>query len=363
MECEMNWEKRIGKLRKKFGEKNIEAVLITNPANIFYLSGFTGSAGFIFAAPEKAYLITDFRYEEQAEKEISLQIFDLVICSTKIIDRIKDLVESENIKRLGIEAKHMTVDFYNELNEKLSRCSLIPVTGIVEELRTVKDEEEVDRIKKAAQIADSAFDYIIKFIKPGLKEIEVAAEIEYFMRRNGASKASFDIIAASGERSALPHGTAGERKLGNGNLLLMDFGAVYKGYCSDITRTVVIGKASEKQRKVYDIVFEAQNRALETAAVNMTCSELDGLARSVIAEYGMGDKFGHSLGHGVGIEVHEAPAVSKNSREVLSPGMVITIEPGIYIKGWGGVRIEDMVLVTEKGLQVLTFSTKELLEI
>jgi len=264
---------------------------------------------------------------------------------------------------LGFEAKHLTVDFYNELNKKLSRCNLISVTGIVEELRIIKDEEEINRIRKAAQIADSAFKHIVKFIKPGLKEIEVAAEIEYFMRRNGASKASFDIIAASGERAALPHGTAGEKKLEKGNLLVMDFGAVYRGYCSDITRTVVIGTASEEQRKVYDIVLEAQSRALEAAAVNMPCSELDGVAKNIIESYGMGDKFGHSLGHGVGIEVHEAPAVSKNSREDLSPGMVITIEPGIYIKSWGGVRIEDMVLVTEQGPHTLTASTKELLEI
>ncbi|NLO90199.1 MAG: aminopeptidase P family protein [Clostridia bacterium] len=359
----MNYERKIGKVREKFEEHNIEAMLITNPTNIFYLSGFSGSAGYVLLTAEKAYLITDFRYEEQAQKEIPLHIFELVILSTKIIDKIKDLVENENIKKLGIETKYMTVDFYNELNKNLSHCNLVSVKSIIEELRIVKNEEEIIRIKKAAKIADLAFKHIVKFIKPGVKEFEVAAEIEYFMRRKGASKASFDIIAASGERAALPHGTASEKELKKGDLLVMDFGAVYKGYCSDITRTVVVGKASEEQCNIYDIVLEAQKRALQAVAVNMPCSELDSVARNIIESYGYGDKFGHSLGHGVGIEVHEPPAVSKNSTVNLSPGMVITIEPGIYIEGWGGVRIEDMVLVTEQGPQVLTTSTKELLEI
>jgi Xaa-Pro aminopeptidase len=276
---------------------------------------------------------------------------------------IADTVKSLGIKKLGFEEDHMSYGFYTDISSKLREVELTSLDGIIERLRQVKDEEEIKLIEKAASIADNAFSEIIKFIKIGMTEKEIDLELEFLMRRNGASGLSFPSIVASGKRSSLPHGAASHKKVEYGDFLTLDFGCVYNGYCSDITRTVIIGKASEKQKEIYDIVLEANLEALKNIRPGITGEELDTIARKVIEKYGYAKYFGHGLGHGVGMLVHELPYVSKKGTSPLQSGMVITDEPGIYISGFGGVRIEDLVLISDSGYRVLSHSSKELIEI
>ncbi len=237
----------------------------------------------------------------------------------------------------------------------------MPTTGLVEAIRMKKDENEVKIIQDAANIADAAFAHIIHFIRPGLTELDVSNELEFFMRKQGATSSSFDMIVASGQRSALPHGVASEKIIEKGELVTLDFGAYYKGYCSDITRTVAVGKVSEELRAIYQTVLEAQLRGMSGIKPGLTGKQADALTRDYITEMGYGDYFGHSTGHGLGMEVHEGPALSMKSNTVLEPGMVVTVEPGIYIAGVGGTRIEDDTLITEDGNRSFTHSPKELL--
>jgi Xaa-Pro aminopeptidase len=250
---------------------------------------------------------------------------------------------------------------YAAWNGALKGIELVPVSGIVEQLRMIKDEAELAVMRDAAALADETFRHIAGFIRPGLRESEIALEMEIFMRAKGATSTSFETIVASGERSALPHGVASERIVSKDEFVKLDFGAYYKGYCSDLTRTLVVGKPTGKHREIYDIVLEAQLTALAGIKPGMTGSEADALARDVIARHGYGDRFGHGTGHGLGMEIHEAPRLSKTGDIVLQPGMTVTVEPGIYIPGFGGVRIEDDIVITENGNALLTSSPKELL--
>jgi Xaa-Pro aminopeptidase len=236
----------------------------------------------------------------------------------------------------------------------------VPVNSIVEDLRMYKDEHEIQIMQEAADLADLTFSHMLTYLRPGLTEREVALEIEFFIRKNGGTSTSFNSIIASGERSALPHGVASDRVIGNNEFVKMDFGAYYKGYCSDITRTVAMGTVSAKHKEIYDIVLEAQLATLAGLKPGITGKQGDALARDIIERYGYGDKFGHGTGHGLGMEVHEQPRLSKLSDTVLEPGMVVTVEPGIYLPGFGGVRIEDDVVITDSGIRILTKSTKEL---
>ncbi|MDF2720420.1 MAG: Xaa-Pro dipeptidase [Paenibacillus sp.] len=354
-------QQRLSRLRALLDTQNLPALLVTGDHNRRYMSGFTGSSGYLLITANEAYLLTDFRYVEQATSQA--KHFKIVEHQSKVMNTVKELLQASGIKELGFEQQHLTYASFVSYSQDLAGCQLVPSDSLVESLRMVKDEAELAIMREAAELADKTFEHVLATLKPGITENEVSLAIEFFMRQNGASATSFETIVASGERSALPHGKASERVLADGDYVTMDFGAYYKGYCSDITRTVMIGKPSDKHRDIYNIVLEAQMNALEHMKPGMTGKEADALARSVIAKYGYGPNFGHSTGHGLGMEVHEAPRVSALSETVLVPGMTVTVEPGIYVPGFGGVRIEDDVVVTETGVKRLTQSTKNFIMI
>ncbi|ASS98889.1 Xaa-Pro dipeptidase [Geobacillus thermocatenulatus] len=349
---------KMERLRALLEEQHLDGLLVTNGYNRRYLTGFTGTAGAVLVSRQGAVLVTDFRYVEQASRQA--QGFEVVQHSGPIIEEIANQVKRLGIKRLGFEQEHVTYAAYKSYEEAI-RAELVPTSWLVEKLRLIKSEAEIKILKEAAEIADAAFSHILSFIRPGVKEIEVANELEFFMRKQGASSSSFDTIVASGYRSALPHGVASEKTIERGELVTLDFGAYYKGYCSDMTRTVAVGDISAELRTIYDIVLEAQQRGMNGLKAGMTGKEADALTRDYIREKGYGDYFGHSTGHGIGLEIHEGPTLSFRSDVVLEPGMVVTVEPGIYIPGLGGVRIEDDTVINADGNEALTHSPKELI--
>jgi Xaa-Pro aminopeptidase len=349
---------KLTKLRESFQQSNIDALLVTSGKNRQYLTNFTGSAGVAVITEDKAVFITDFRYTEQAAKQCSG--FEIVQHKGGLVDEIAAVVKDLGINKLGFEQDHVTFSSY--LNYKTTiKADLVPVSGVIEKLRLIKNEQEIKILKEATQIADAAFEHIITYIKPGLKELDVSNELEFFMRKQGAVSSSFDIIVASGYRSALPHGVASDKIIEKGEFVTLDFGAYYKGYNSDITRTIAVGEPSDELRNIYNVVLEAQLRGMKGIKPGMTGREADALTRDYITEKGYGEYFGHSTGHGLGMEVHEGPSLSVKSETVLEPGMVVTVEPGIYVAGLGGVRIEDDTIVTESGNESLSYSTKELI--
>lgn len=349
---------RVNNLRKQMKSEGISSFLITSPYNLRYLTGFTGTTGLALIGLEEAFFITDFRYTEQAAKQCVG--FEIVKNVGPILEVVADLVESKNIENLGFEESFVPFKQYVEL-EGLLEVDLIPVSGMVEELREVKDEEEIAIVEKACEIADKAFSHILTYIKPGMTEIQVANELDFYMRSLGASSVSFETIVASGLRSAMPHGVASEKVIEQGDMITIDFGCYYNGYVSDMTRTISLGEPSDKLREIYNVVKEAQQKVLDVAKPGMTGVELDAVARDYIASKGYGEAFGHSTGHGIGLEIHEGPNVSKLAEKAFVPGNIITNEPGIYLPGIGGVRIEDDMLVTENGIKRLTHSEKELI--
>ncbi|NLA07815.1 MAG: aminopeptidase P family protein [Firmicutes bacterium] len=352
---------RLVALREKLSPAGIDGLLITRPENRRYMTGFTGSAGVVVVTADDACFITDFRYVEQAAYQAPE--FTVIKHEVKIADTLRAVAEKAGIKKLGFEKDVITYKQHETFSSALPGIELVPTEGIVETLRTVKDEHEIDYIRRAEAIGDAAFSHILDIIKPGMTEIDVALEIEWFMRKSGAEGIGFEVIIASGECGAMPHGVASSKKLAEGELIVMDFGAVYQGYRGDMTRTVSLGKASPEQRRIYDIVLQAQEAALQGILPGKTGKEIDGLARKVIEEAGYGENFGHGLGHGVGLAVHEEPRLSVTAAEELRPGMVVTVEPGIYLPGFLGVRIEDLVVVSESGIMNLTSSPKELIEL
>ncbi|CAI6062941.1 Aminopeptidase YpdF [Paenibacillus sp. JJ-100] len=349
--------KRVHKLREAMAGRELKAMLITNPINRRYMTGFTGSAGYVLITEQEAYLLTDFRYMAQASSQA--QGFNVVEHGVKPMDSVRDLLVAANINEVGFEQDSVTFGTHAAYAETLQSVKLKAVSGIVEQLRMFKDAEEIAVMQRAADLADATFSHVLQFVKPGMTEREVDLEMEFFMRKHGATSSSFDTIVASGERSAMPHGVASSKVIGQDELITFDFGALLDGYCSDLTRTIATGNPVPELRKIYDIVLEAQLHTLENLKPGMTGREADALARDIIAGYGYGEQFGHSTGHGLGMEVHEAPRLSKLSDDVLKPGMVVTVEPGIYIDGLGGVRIEDDVVITETGIHILTKSDKK----
>lgn len=358
-------KERLARLRVLMAERQVEALLVTAAANRRYLSGFTGSAGVLFITPDDALLLTDFRYVEQAADQAPH--FRVVpVTHTTYGRTVAEEARKRGLKRIAFEPNHLTYAAYAAYRDALPEgIEFVPIgtdgMGLVERLRMVKDEEELERIRRAAAIADAAFAHILTVLRPGLTEREVAWELEAFMRRQGAEGAAFPIIVASGPRSALPHGVASDRVIGKGELVTLDFGAVYQGYCSDLTRTVAVGESPEELKKIYDIVREAQERGVAHVKAGMTGKEADALCRDVIAAAGYGEQFGHSTGHGIGLEVHEAPSLSARHEEPLPAGAVVTVEPGIYLPGVGGVRIEDDVVLTDAGCECLTRAPKDLI--
>jgi Xaa-Pro aminopeptidase len=350
---------RLNRLRKQLEELQHEAILIGSPHNRRYISGFTGSSRYVLVTHDKAVLLTDFRYRVQAKEQAAG--LDIIEHGTSPLDEVRELLRGWGIAKLAFEQEHVTFAEHARWSSALQDVNLVPAAGLVEKLRMIKDDAELAIMQEAADLADRTFSYITGLIRTGMRERDVALEMEVFMRTGGATSSSFDTIVASGERSALPHGVASDRIIGTNEFIKLDFGAYYNGYCSDLTRTVVIGQPSDKHREIYDIVLEAQLHALANIRPGMTGLEADALARDVITKHGYGDMFGHGTGHGLGMEIHEAPRLSKLSDTILTPGMTVTVEPGIYLPGFGGVRIEDDIVITESGIKILTASPKELI--
>ncbi|WP_251551342.1 M24 family metallopeptidase [Neobacillus muris] len=349
---------KLESLRGQFAAFGIDGILITSPYNRRYISNFTGSSGVVLISEEKAQFITDFRYIEQASKQC--EGFEVVKYSDSIPKEVAEQSKKLGIQKLGVEEDFLTYSSF-KVYEKEVTAELVPISGVVEKLRLIKSEAEIKILKDAADIADAAFKHVLDFIRPGVTELEVANELEFFMRKAGAASSSFDTIVASGVRSALPHGVASDKVIEKGDMVTMDYGAYYKGYVSDITRTIAVGEPAEELKEIYQIVLEAQLRGMEGIKPGMTGKQADALTRDYITAKGYGDNFGHSTGHGIGLEVHEGPALSMKSDIVLVPGMVVTNEPGIYVPGLGGVRIEDDLLITNDLNEPLTHSAKELI--
>lgn len=357
----MSMEHRRRKLLSAMEAAGLEALFISSGLNRRYVSGFTGSNGFLYLSRNRSLFLTDFRYVEQAGAECpGWEVMDYG--KEGLVSCLNEAMKQEGAGKVGFENRDMTVFDYQRFKAELS-CSLEPMEDMVERLREVKDAGELAAIRQAAAIGDRAFTHILDYLKPGVSERDIALELEHFMKRQGASGLSFDTIAASGKRSSLPHAQPTDKKLAAGDFLTLDFGCVYGGYCSDMTRTVVIGKASEKQRTVYSTVLKAQTEALGALKAGLTGREVDKVARDIIAAAGYGDCFGHGLGHSLGLAIHENPRVSYNSDALLIEDMMVTIEPGIYIPDFGGVRIEDLVRVTQDGHENFCRSPKELLEL
>lgn len=350
---------RVERLRSKLAELGLEAFLIGSGHNRRYISGFTGSSGMVLLTEQGDFLLTDFRYTVQAEQQSPG--FTIVEHGVNPMETVKDLLLQSGAKRLAFEQEHTVYGDYVRYGKTLGDVELVPAAGVVEGLRVIKEESEIAIMQEAAELADATFAYVTGLLASGMKESDIALKMEMFMRGRGATSSSFDTIVASGERSALPHGVASERLIGTDEFVKLDFGAYYRGYCSDLTRTVVVGRPTQRHRDIYNIVLEAQMNALQNIRPGMTGREADALARDVIARYGYGEQFGHSTGHGLGMEIHEEPRLSARSDTVLVPGMTVTVEPGIYIPGFGGVRIEDDILITDTGIRILTSSPKELL--
>lgn len=336
-------------------EKNLDAILIMSDYNRRYLTGFTGSSGAVIMTKDNRYLISDFRYKAQGKAQA--QDFEFVLQDKGLMDFIMEFMESKSYESVGFEGEHVNFNTFDRLD---STFDLVPLTGEVEKIRMFKTTDEVDLIKRACNIADETYEYILKYIKPGMSELEVRNEVENYMRKLGAEGSSFDMIVASGYRGALPHGTASEKIIESGEMVTLDFGAYYQGYASDITRSFGIGSVSDEMEKIHNIVLKSQLTSLDDIKEGMTGQKADKIARDIIEESGYGMNFGHSLGHGLGLEVHEMPALSKASTVKLEKDMVVTVEPGIYVDDLGGIRIEDDCLVTENGLEKLSHSSKEL---
>ncbi len=352
---------RLRSLRRLLKRQGVEGLLITNLSNIRYLSGFTGSSALLLVLQDEAVLFTDFRYKEQVKEET--ENFCIRIIRKSLIEDVACSNSCKNLGTVGFEPANLTFASYSKLKELLPKTEFVSCDSLVESLRARKDASELRRIRRAVAIADSAFEHVLGILKPGVRELDLAAEIEYLFKLKGGTAPSFPTIVASGTRSALPHARASRKRIRSGELVLFDMGTVHGGYCSDLTRTVVLGRAKSKQKRIYNLVLNAQKRAIASLRIGMKLSTLDGKARALIRDAGYGSKFGHGLGHGVGLEVHELPRVFSKSKEVARQGMVFTIEPGVYLPGWGGVRIEDMVAITADGRQVLTQSPKELIEL
>lgn len=349
---------RLERLRGELAARELDGFLVTDILNVRYLSGFTGSDAVALVTTDDAVLITDFRYAEQSAAECPGMILELV--ESHWVPGAQRSIEKHDCRRIGFETHRLSYHDWSALSAVLSPRNLVPEEDLVGKLRLVKDDLEIEAIREAVRIADLAYAHITGFLKHGLLERDIATELDYFMRKNGADKEGFDSIVASGPRSALPHGRSSDRRISKGELIVLDYGAVCQGYHSDITRTVVIGEPDARQEEVYGIVLEAQSRAISSVRPGLSGGDVDAIARDYITVHECGEYFGHGLGHGLGLDVHDGRILARNSEIVLESGMVVTVEPGIYIPGWGGIRIEDDVLVTDTGAEVLTQSPKTL---
>lgn len=343
-----------------FDELKIDALLVSAPPNVRYLSGFTGDNGLLLITPDSTTLFTDPRFTIQASEECACDV--KIVTKGPLDQSALALAARKRIKRIGFEAGRLLYDTYQRMQAVLpSGATLKPAGPVIERLRTVKSEGEIARIRRSVLTNSKAFDKTIRFIRPGVSESDVAGELEYHMRRLGAEKPAFETIVAFGPRSALPHAQPTARKLANNELLLIDMGACQQGYMSDMTRVLFMGQPNRRVRRMYNAVLKAQLAGVDAVRPGVTAAHVDRAARRVLEAEGLGKEFVHSTGHGLGLEIHEGPRLGRRDKTKLEPGMVITIEPGAYIRDFGGVRIEDTVLVTASGCEVLTPTSKELM--
>lgn len=360
---------RLQRLRPLIAEKGLDGLLVSQLENCCYLSGFTGSSGWLLISDSHALLATDFRYMEQAKKET--QDFEIIQIKGEPHNWLPELVSNLGWRKLGFEAEHLSFAAHYQLAETIKakqlNLELVPTTNLVAHLRSIKEPEELELIIKAVELTDAAFEQVKAIIHPGVTEKEAAWEIEKFLRQNGSEGVPFEIIVASGPNSALPHAKPTERIICSGEPVLIDMGARVGSYCSDFSRTLCLGKnleaVSYQLSAIYNIVLEAQLTAIDRIKSGMTAAEADKLARSIIEQAGYGDNFGHGLGHGVGLTIHELPTLSATSSDLLGDSMVFTIEPGIYLAGYGGVRIEDTVTLKKGKVEVLTKSEKDSIQL
>ncbi|HUN89951.1 MAG TPA: Xaa-Pro peptidase family protein [Terriglobales bacterium] len=355
----MDYVSRQRELQADLADRRLDALLVTHLPNVRYLCGFTGSAGILLIGPKKALFITDGRYTEQAHAQV--EGAKIVIGKGPALDEMARQIARLKLTSIGIEAEHLTVAQRTRFSKSLPKHACVPETsGLVERLRTIKDPEELESIRQAVKLGADLFDVVLKAIRPGVRESEVAAELEYAARSRGAEGMSFETIVAAGLRSALPHGVASQAIIPKRGFVVLDYGVILAGYCSDQTRTVYVGKPSAEARKWYESVLDANLAGIEAVKAGVTAGEVDKATRDVLRRARLDRYFTHSTGHGVGLEIHEMPRLGRNQREFLETGMVVTIEPGIYVAGNGGIRIEDMVAVTEHGCEVLTPVSKDL---
>ncbi len=353
----MQYTNRISCIRSKLAHLEIEALLFFDMKNIRYLTGFSGSDGALIVGKNKSLLMVDGRYITQAKGEVKKA--EIVEYNDKIEGIVREVTES-GLQKVGFESGATSFDSYLSLRDKLEKVELRPISKEISSIRAVKDQNEIESIQKAVEISSQALISTLDLVRPGTRERDIALELEYRMRGNGAERISFETIVASGENTALPHATPGYRKFEHGDFVVIDYGAVYNGYNSDETCTFIIGSVSDRQKEIYGIVKNAHDKAVDSVRAGVSCSEVDRIARSHIANAGLGKYFSHGTGHGVGLDVHEAPRLFTKAEGYLEKGMVVTIEPGVYIPDQWGVRIEDMVLVKEDGCEVLTKIPKDL---
>lgn len=358
----MNINSKIEKIRQYMRKEGLDCYLVYNfessdRVNQRYLINFSSSLGSVLVSGDRASFLTDSRYIDAAVDEI----FDMEVkkIESKQLEETVDQISTMGCKKVGIDKNSVSVGTFDDLTGALDGVDLVPVDGPIPDMRVCKSDEELELHQRAAEIADDTFSYLMDFVEPGMTEREVALESEFFMRNHGAESISFDPIVAAGSNSAVPHARPEEKTIQEGEILLIDMGAKYEGYCSDMTRTVFIGEPTKKMEDIYGIVLEAQKAGLTALGPEVSTKEVDSKAREIIKDHGYGENFGHGLGHGVGLEIHEKPRLAQTEDSELRPGMVVTVEPGIYLPEWGGVRIEDMVRITGDGYEFFSRSPKE----
>ncbi|MGH2810318.1 MAG: M24 family metallopeptidase [Actinomycetota bacterium] len=357
-------------MRARLADEDAGAFFVTNLTNIRYLTGFTGSNGFLVVDDSEAFFFSDGRYKTQAAQQVQSAGVQICLSHKEVTEALRGLAARRGYRKVCFEGASVTAGSagpgwslppgLDQVSAYFEGAELMPTAGWVEELRKVKEPAEIELIAEAARLADEGIGYIIETVRPGRTERDIALDLEFFMRRSGADDVSFDVIVAAGERSALPHATPTSREVEAGGYLLLDLGCVYRGYCSDITRTFVVRKCDGRHREVYEAVLAAQLAGLGALRAGAAGDEVDRAARDVLDGAGLGDKFIHGLGHGVGLEIHEGPTLRKDAGEPLPEGAVVTVEPGAYIEGWGGVRIEDLVVLAGDGAVPLSKFPKEL---
>ncbi len=367
----LHTDKRLNALYGAMSDAGLDHFLVTSRENVRYLSGFSGSSGWLLVGTNSRVLLTDFRYQEQVGQESPRWQTEIVPAG--LHNAVRDVLARDSVRRIGYESAHLSVRDFEQLTASddtdapgnsthSNNTEWVSTHGLVERGMMIKGVAEIETISQAAELTDRLFSELVDFVRVGVTEREIAAEAEYRARKLGGDELAFPPIVASGPRAALPHATPTERKIQPGDMITFDIGVQVDGYASDMTRTVAVQYVTDELRRVYDLVLRAQVAALDAVRPGMNCAELDGIARTIIADAGHAEHFGHSLGHGVGLRVHEAPALSWRATDsALEPGMIVTIEPGVYLPGWGGVRIEDLVVVTESGRRVLSRSTTDLL--